>query len=36
VLRDYLSRSNTGFTSTTSRTAATSSFDHITSTIHLD
>jgi hypothetical protein len=36
VRRDYLSRGNTGSTSTTPRTAATSSFGRITSTIHLD
>jgi hypothetical protein len=36
VRRDYLSRGNTGSTSTTSRTTATSSFGRIASTIHLD
>jgi hypothetical protein len=36
VRRDYLSRGNTGSTSTTSHTAATSSFGRIASTIHLD
>jgi hypothetical protein len=34
--RDYLSRGNTGFTSSTPHTAATSSSGRITSTIHLD
>jgi hypothetical protein len=36
VRRDYLSRGNTGSTSTTPRAAATSSFGRIASTIHLD
>jgi hypothetical protein len=36
VCRDYLSCGNTGSTSTTPRAAATSSFGHIASTIHLD
>jgi hypothetical protein len=36
VHRDYLSRGNTGFTSSTPRAAATSSFGRIASTIHLD
>jgi hypothetical protein len=36
VHRDYLSRGNTGSTSSTPRTSATSSSGHITSTIHLD
>jgi hypothetical protein len=36
VRRDYLSRGNTGSTSTTPRTAATSSFGRIALTIHLD
>jgi hypothetical protein len=34
--RDYLSRSNSGSTSTTPCTAVTSSFGRIASTIHLD
>jgi hypothetical protein len=34
--RDHLSRDNTGSTSTTPHAAATSSFGHIASTIHLD
>jgi hypothetical protein len=34
--RDYLSRGNTGSTSSTPRAAATSSFGRITSTIHVD
>jgi hypothetical protein len=34
--RDYLSRGNTGSTLSTLRTAATSSFGRIASTIHLD
>jgi hypothetical protein len=36
VRRDYLSRDNTGSTSTTPRTATTSSFGRIAPTIHLD
>jgi hypothetical protein len=36
VRRDYLSRGNTGSTSATQHTAATSSFGRIASTIHLD
>jgi hypothetical protein len=36
VRRDYLSRGNTGSTSSTPRTATTSSSGHIVSTIHLD
>jgi hypothetical protein len=36
VHRDYLSRGNTGSTSTTPRAAATSSFGRIASTIHLN
>jgi hypothetical protein len=36
VRRDYLSRGNTGSTSTTLRTITTSSFGHIASTIHLE
>jgi hypothetical protein len=36
VPRDYLSRGNTGSTSSTSRAAATSSSGRIASTIHLD
>jgi hypothetical protein len=36
VRRDYLSRVNTGSTSSTPRVAATSSYGHIASTIHLD
>jgi hypothetical protein len=36
VRRDYLSRGSTGSTSTTPRTAATSSFGRVASTIHLD
>jgi hypothetical protein len=36
VRRDYLSRGNTGSTSSTPRVAATSSFGRIASTIHLD
>jgi hypothetical protein len=36
VRHDYLSRGNTGSTSTTSRIATTSSFGRIASTIHLD
>jgi hypothetical protein len=36
VRRDYLSHGYTGFTSTTPRAAATSSFGRIASTIHLD
>jgi hypothetical protein len=36
VRRDYLSRGNTGSTSSTPRTAITSSSDRIASTIHLD
>jgi hypothetical protein len=36
VRRDYLSRGNTGSTSTTPRAAATSSFGRIASTIHLE
>jgi hypothetical protein len=36
VRRDYLSRGNTGSTSSTSRAATTSSSGCITSTIHLD
>jgi hypothetical protein len=36
VHRDYLSRGNTGSTSSTPRAAATSSSDRIASTIHLD
>jgi hypothetical protein len=36
VRRDYLSRGNTGSTSSTPRTAATSSSGRIVSTIHLD
>jgi hypothetical protein len=36
VRRDYLSRGNTGSTSTTPRTAAMSSFGRNATTIHLD
>jgi hypothetical protein len=36
VCRDYLSRGNTGSTSSTPRAAATSSSGRIASTIHLD
>jgi hypothetical protein len=36
VRRDYLSRGNTGSTSSTPRAATTSFFDRIASTIHLD
>jgi hypothetical protein len=36
VRHNYLSRGNTGSTSTTPRAAATSSFGRIASTIHLD
>jgi hypothetical protein len=36
VRRDYLSRGNTGSTSSTSRAAAMSSSGRIASTIHLD
>jgi hypothetical protein len=36
VHHDYLSRGNTGSTSSTPRTSVTSSSGHITSTIHLD
>jgi hypothetical protein len=36
VRRDYLSRGNTGSTSSTPRAATTSSSGHIASTIHLD
>jgi hypothetical protein len=36
VRRDYLSRGNTGSTSSTPRAATTSSFGRIASTIHLD
>jgi hypothetical protein len=36
VRRDYLSRGNTGSTSSIPRAAATSSSGHIASTIHLD
>jgi hypothetical protein len=36
VCRDYLSRGNTGSTSSTPRAAATSSSSRIVSTIHLD
>jgi hypothetical protein len=36
VRRDYLSRGNTGSTSSTPRAATTTSFGRITSTIHLD
>jgi hypothetical protein len=36
VRRDYLSRGNTGSTSSTPRAAMTSSFGRIASTIHLD
>jgi hypothetical protein len=36
VRRDYLSRDNTGSTSTMPRAAAMSSFGRIASTIHLD
>jgi hypothetical protein len=36
VRRDYLSRDNTGSTSTMSRADAMSSFGRIASTIHLD
>jgi hypothetical protein len=36
VRGDYLSRSNTGSTSSTLRAATTSSSDHIALTIHLD
>jgi hypothetical protein len=36
VRRDYLSRGNTGSTSSTPRAATTSSSSRITSTIHLD
>jgi hypothetical protein len=36
VRRDYLSRGNTGSTSSTSRAATTSSSGRIASTIHLD
>jgi hypothetical protein len=34
--RDYLSRGNTGSISSTPRVGATSSFDRIASTTHLD
>jgi hypothetical protein len=36
VRRDYLSRGNSGSTSSTLRAATASSSDHIASTIHLD
>jgi hypothetical protein len=36
MCRDYLSRGNTGFTSSTPRAATTSSSSRIASTIHLD
>jgi hypothetical protein len=36
VRRDYLSRGNTGSTSSTPRAAMMSSFGRIASTIHLD
>jgi hypothetical protein len=36
VRHDYLSRGNTGSTSSTPRAATTSSSGHIASTIHLD
>jgi hypothetical protein len=36
VHHDYLSRGNTGFTSSTPRAASTSSDSRIASTIHLD
>jgi hypothetical protein len=36
VHHDYLSRGNTGSTSSTPRTSVTLSSGHITSTIHLD
>jgi hypothetical protein len=36
VRRDYLSRGNTGSTSSMSRAATTSSSGHIASTFHLD
>jgi hypothetical protein len=36
VHRDYLSRGNTGFTSSTPHAASTSSSGRIVSTIHLD